>query len=347
MRFSCGIMRIKNELPLFLSNRYGEAKKAFGREETKMVIPDLYVMIGIPASGKSAFTVDFAKRGYNILSSDEIRERIFGEGFPADEKERNRLKSAVFNLIRKEARAMLKDGESVVIDATNLNRKKRIKLLSYFNEVPCHKKAMLFITSPEVCKERNKMRPIGKRVPSEYMDRLMRGFEVPVLGEGWDEIIPVIGSDEYKFPFHLLADFSQDNPYHTLTLGGHMDSAKEYALAHGYSERLVKICALHDIGKLLTKEFKNYKGEPSKTAHFYGHENVGAYLYLAMELCGKDRGDDEIKEILYDSALINCHMRPLIAWRDSAKAKERDRLIFGDGFISDIEKINAADGAAH
>ena len=311
-------------------------------------IPELTMLIGIPASGKSTTAKRLAEEGHIILSSDEIRVELFGsEGFPDGEKEREKLQRAVYSEIRKRARYHLENGRSVVIDATNLNRKKRIKLLSYFNEVPCHKKAMLFITSPEVCKERNKMCPIGKQVPSEDMDRLLRGFEVPVMGEGWDEIIPIIGSDKYEFPFHLLADFSQDNPHHTLTLSGHMDAAREYASSHGYSERLVKICALHDIGKLLTKEFRNYKGEPSKTAHFYGHENVGAYLYLAMELCGKDREKDEIKEILYDAALINCHMRPLIAWRDSAKAKERDRLIFGNSFISDIEKINAADGAAH
>lgn len=310
--------------------------------------PELTMLIGIPASGKSTEAKILAEEGHIVLSSDEIRAKLFGgEGFPNGEKEREKLQRAVYGEIRKSARCHLENGRSVVIDATNLNRKKRIKLLSYFNGVTCHKKAMLFITSPEVCKERNKMRPIGKQVPSEDMDRLMRGFEVPVMGEGWDEIIPIIGNDKYEFPFHLLADFSQDNPHHTLTLGGHMASAKGYAVAHGYTDRLIKICALHDIGKLLTKEFKNYKGEPSKTAHFYGHENVGAYLYLAMELCGKGRGEDEIKEILYDAALINCHMRPLIAWRDSLASKERDRAIFGKDFIHDIEKINAADGAAH
>ena len=126
-----------------------------------------------------------------------------------------------------------------------------------------------------------------------------------------------------------------------------MDAAKEYAVAHAYSERLVKLCALHDIGKLYTKEFRNYKGEPTEVAHYYGHENLGAYLYLTMELCGRCRTEKEIKEALYEAALINCHMRPLTAWRDSLTAKERDKTLFGEEFVCNIEKINAADRAAH
>ena len=311
-------------------------------------VPSLVMLIGIPGSGKSTLAKSLAQESYTVLSSDEIRWNIFGEdSFPADEKEREKIQSAVYKVIREEAKEHLKNGRSVVIDATNLSRKRRKKLLSFFSDTPSYKKAILLVASPEVCKKRNKIRPRGKRVPDENMEDLLRRFEVPVMGEGWDEISLLIHDEEYRYPFELLSDFSQDNPHHTMTLGAHMDAAKEYAIAHGYSDVLVKICALHDIGKLYTKEFKNYKGEPTDTAHFYGHENFGAYLYLAMELCGKGRTEKEIKEILYEAALINCHMRPLTAWKDSLVAKEKDKILFGEGFVSDIEKINAADGSAH
>lgn len=259
-------------------------------------VPSLVMLIGIPGSGKSTLAKSLAQEGNTVLSSDEIRRNIFGEdSFPADEKEREKIQSAVCKVIREETKEHLKNGRSVVIDATNLNRKKRKKLLSFFSDTPSYKKAILLITSPEVCKKRNGDRRGGKRVPDENMEEMLRRFEVPVMGEGWDEISLIVHDEEYRYPFELLADFSQDNPHHTMTLGEHMDAAKEYAIAHGYSDVLVKIAALHDIGKLYTKEFKNYKGEPTDTAHFYGHENFGAYLYLAMELCGKGphRGRDQ------------------------------------------------------
>lgn len=309
--------------------------------------PTLALLIGIPASGKSTVAKELSEKGYSLLSSDRIRGEIYGEGMPTDEKERDRLAKAVFNRIRSEAKKLLSQGRSVVIDATNLSRKKRMKLLSYLGLTPCYKRAYLLITSHEVCLQRNAMRPTGQRAPDEDMLRLMREFEIPVLGEGWDEILPIIHTAEYHFPHHLLNDFNQDNPHHTLTLGKHMEAARRYAEEHGYRQELICLCALHDIGKLYTKEYKNYKGEPSDIAHFYGHENVGAYLYLAMECCGREHNREELDRIFYRAALINCHMRPLVAWRDSAKAKERDKMIFGEDFIADIEKINAADGAAH
>ena len=308
---------------------------------------NLVMLIGIPASGKSTVANKFREQGYVVLSSDEKRERLYGEGFPESEVQREKLKTAIYSEIRKEAKANLLSGRSVVIDATNLNRKKRMKMLSFFEHIRCRKTAILMVVSHELCEKRNELRPIGKRVPRNDMLKLIKGFEIPTLGEGWDEIEAVIDGEKYDFPFELLSDFAQDNPHHTLTLGGHMDAAKEYALAHGYSERLIKLCALHDIGKLYTKQFANYKGEPTDTAHYYGHENFGAYLYLTMELCGRNRSDEEIKEILREAAIINCHMRPLVAWRDSLTAKEHDKEIFGEEFVSDIEKINAADRAAH
>ena len=141
-----------------------------------MSIPTLLVLIGISASGKSTLAKSIEKEGYIALSSDEIRGKIYGAGFPTDEKERDKLKSAIFNKIKNDAKYHLSLGQSVVIDATNLNRKKRIKLLTNLGSIPCYKKALLFITSMETCKARNSRLAYEKRVPDEDMMRLLRGF---------------------------------------------------------------------------------------------------------------------------------------------------------------------------
>lgn len=135
------------------------------------------MLIGIPGSGKSTLAKSLAQECYTILSSDEIRRNLFGEdSFPADEKEREKIQSAVYKVIREEAKEHLKNGRSVVIDATNLSRKRRKKLLSFFSDTPSYKKAILLITSPEVCKKRNEIRPRGKRVPDENMEEMLRRF---------------------------------------------------------------------------------------------------------------------------------------------------------------------------
>jgi hypothetical protein len=74
---------------------------------------------------------------------------------------------------------------------------------------------------------------------------------------------------------------------------------------------------LHDIGKKFTKQFSNYKGEPTDIAHYYNHMNVSAYdamFYL------KDKGynDDDILNICN---LIQWHMQPFFIETDKAKNK--------------------------
>ena len=48
-------------------------------------------------------------------------------------------------------------------------------------------------------------------------------------------------------------------------------------------------------------------------------------------------------DILYASLLVELHMNPFLKWDKSDKAKEKDRRLFGDKTISDIEIIHECD----
>ena len=128
---------------------------------------ELVMFVGIPASGKSTQSAKYRQQGYRILSSEEIREDLINganlESLP--EKEKAQLHSRVFEIIRKEAVAALKRGQSVVMDATNLSRKRRMSFLVNFKRFPCTKKCVLFVTPVEICKERNRKRTGNACVP--------------------------------------------------------------------------------------------------------------------------------------------------------------------------------------
>ena len=111
-------------------------------------LPELIMLVGIPASGKSTTTEHYAKLGYLILSSDSIRLALLEAEteYPHDQKEVDKLNVRVFETIRNRAVAALKAGRSVVIDATNLSRKRRIAFLSNLGRIKCFKKCVLFIT---------------------------------------------------------------------------------------------------------------------------------------------------------------------------------------------------------
>lgn len=309
---------------------------------------ELVLLMGIPASGKSTLSREYREKGYTILSSDEIRQKLLdGEAYPQNKEVLDPLNNTVFSLIKEQARETLLSGGNVLFDATNLNRKRRRGFLSFFSNIPCHKKCILVLAPREVCLERNSKRDALCRVPDDVMEDTFKRFECPVYAEGWDEIVPFVSSEEYKFPFEMTKGFSQDNPHHTLDLFGHMESAKNFAIENGYSKRLVRLAFYHDIGKFYTKTFFTYKGEPCETAHFYGHENYSAFLYITEMCCGKELSKEEFDEILYDTALIGAHMRPLNAWLGSEKAKERDIEFYGENFIHDLELLNKADASAH
>ena len=250
---------------------------------------EFVMFVGIPASGKSTMAREYAQKGYTVLSSDERRLIVQGE---IDEgkfvlPDNTNLTAFVFELLKKEAIALLKEGKSVVLDATNLGRRRRINLLHKIRRTGCKKTCVLFIVKPEECYRRNALREGYARVPDEAMYKMFCNFECPNYWEGWDEIVPIAQNERYEFDFSLIEGYSQDNPYHKLTLDGHINAAVAYAEQKGYGEIICRVLHHHDIGKYYTKRFENSRGEKTETAHFYGHENYSAYLYLVQCCCGK------------------------------------------------------------
>lgn len=311
--------------------------------------PGLIMLVGIPACGKSTLSREYAEKGYNILSSDEIRLQIAEEyGWsPYDKEIVGELNGMVFERVRKQAYQVLKEGKSVVLDATNLGRKKRKTIVSYLNRTHCKKICVLFITPKDICIECNRLREGIAKVPNEAMKKMLCNFECPNYWEGWDEIIPIIDNTPYTFPFEETINFQQDNPHHKNTLFDHMNIACKFAIENNYPDYIVKALKYHDIGKLYTKAFENRKGEKTEIAHYYGHENYSAYLYLTEMCCGKNLTTEEFNRILYETNLINCHMRPLSIWKDSESAKKHDKELFGEKFMEELMLFHKADRFAH
>ena len=310
---------------------------------------ELIMFVGIPASGKSTAARIYADKGYLILSSDEIRRDIT-QSMSLDhvsEQERRQLNRRVFEIQHQRCCEALARGQSVVLDATNLSRKRRMNLLQQLRRFDCTRKCLLFITPIEVCRERNQARSGLERVPERDLHRLITSFECPIPAEGWDGIEPVVWAGTYSFPFDAIGNYDQENPHHTLTLDAHIAAAEEFCRSYGFGPMLERIAHFHDIGKLYTKRFENYRGDPTSIAHYYGHESYSALLYLAHMCCGKELNAENFQQVLYEAALIGSHMRPLTQWKESPRARDKDIALFGEKFVQDLEKLHQADRAAH
>ena len=309
----------------------------------------LYFMCGLPGSGKSTWLEDHKKElNFTIHSSDSIRAELGN----VNDQSQNDL---VFETLHRRIKEDLLNGKNVAYDATNLSRKRRINFINNeLRDITCEKICVLFATPIGLCKRNNLKRE--RKVPEEVIDRMVKNFEVPAYCESWDDIQIVWWDwkkDGIEFNFNedveLWRSISHDSKHHSLSIGDHMIKAWKYMCENTDDFNLQIAAFLHDCGKIITKAFINSKGELSESAHYYEHHNTSSYISLFYL---KDMFNDELMkfnndEILYISLLINMHMRPFLAYRNSEKARERDRKLFGDDFMKDLDVLHECDLAAH
>ena len=283
-------------------------------------LPELYMTIGIPGSGKTTFA---KTHGIPVYSSDDIRDEL---GLDPNKKEDNQK---VFNELHKRVIGALNDGQSVIYDATNLSRKRRMSFLKQIN-IPVAKIAVLFTTPIDICIKRDSQRehPVGRDV----IDRMVCSFNAPWIYEGWDSILCVPNDVAYVYP---TEDMDQLNSHHTASLNDHHLMAEEIAYDNVYGDNVQRAAAHHDIGKRITQSI----GEDGE-AHYYSHHNAGAYMYLSgfNEILPKD---------LYVANLINWHMAPYMEWKQSEKRMNEDRAMMGEMMFSDIMRLHECDVEAH
>lgn len=309
---------------------------------------EFIMLVGLPASGKSTYAAKLKEQGYHIHSSDAIREELTGDENAQDKN------TDVFATLHKRVKDDVSNGISCVYDATNMSMKRRKAFLDEIKKYNCHKKCVLFVIPVEVCKERNKNRE--RKVPEEVFDKMLKQFNVPMRYEGWDEI-KIVVDEEYNYDEEYVKlrqsaeIFEQDNSHHRYSLMKHMTKSANYFLYHFIDavscfqfENLSTALYNHDIGKLITKTFINQKGETTDEAHYYGHDHAGAYLFL----CGFSQDLIESTDrILYIASLIDWHMHPYLAWKESEKARERDKRLIGEDMYQDIMIMHECDRAAH
>lgn len=136
----------------------------------------LYIMVGIPGSGKSYIANILAKEANGIVvSRDEIRFKYL-----EDDEEYFHHEKKVFKEYINTIQKYLDEGRTVIADATHLNAPSRIKLLDnlYFTKkdyvIP-----MVIKTPFKICSERNAQRTGRSRVPDDVLKGMYDSFTDP------------------------------------------------------------------------------------------------------------------------------------------------------------------------
>ena len=106
-----------------------------------MNMPTFIMMCGLVASGKSTKAQELA-REYNatIFSSDTLREEMFND---VNDQGHNQ---ELFTELHRRIKECLCNGKSAIMDATNINYKKRMDFLRQLKNIPCKKICVLMAT---------------------------------------------------------------------------------------------------------------------------------------------------------------------------------------------------------
>ena len=149
----------------------------------------LYMLMGIPGSGKSAFrekqfSGDYAEH----ISTDDVIQKIATLfDLTYDDCFQDCFKFAEAQILSQITKAINKN-RLIVWDQTNLTRKSREKKLALFKDSSYKRIIYVFPTpDPEELKRRLYKRP-GKTIPPKILQSMIKSFEYPVLEEGFDEI---------------------------------------------------------------------------------------------------------------------------------------------------------------
>lgn len=321
----------------------------------------LIMLVGLPASGKSTYTETIVCKNKVVISSDTLREELFGNR--KDTEHNNEL----FQELHKRVKKNLIDGKDVIYDATNISSKRRRNFLkelsgAEYNKVifECH----YIPTNYHSCLLNN----IGRHydVSTSVISRMYHQLQIPMYHEGWDVIKivehgvildnhldKIIQSDyvmSYDELYNILLKFNgfneiyelpHDNLNHTLSVSRHTyevyKTIKTLALNKQINNCDVEILLLasmfHDVGKGRTKEFR----EDSKYANFIGHENISAQMTIHSLI-----GLYNSSTILQVAELVQLHMRLL-----NNPHKDRLYSLIDDITMERLLILSKADREAH
>jgi predicted kinase len=155
-------------------------------EIPKIDNPTLYILIGVPGSGKSTYAEELfqkSERGIALVSSDQIRKSLYGNENCQDNPKK------VFAIAHQATIDQLNKGYDVIFDATNIYTKDRMDLIlkvCFEVKKPVRFVAVYFDTPISECIKRQDLRE--RKVPTKVIEKMGRQIDKPTFQEGFDII---------------------------------------------------------------------------------------------------------------------------------------------------------------
>lgn len=155
----------------------------------------LYLMMGVPGSGKSTYAKNILKDGDIYISRDEIRYSLLTEEDDYFAKENEVIKTFIDNIDKS-----LVNEEycgNVYADATHLSPKSRAQVLNQLKNKD--KISAIYLDIPlDLILERNAQRKGRALVPENVVRRMYNSITLPTKAEGIEELIIIDENQKVK-----------------------------------------------------------------------------------------------------------------------------------------------------
>ena len=261
-----------------------------------------------------------------------MRAELFGN--ENDQNHNNEL----FNELHNRIREALKEGKRVCYDATNLSSKRRIGFLKNLSDLDIVKECIVLIASFDLCAFSQLNRE--RQVPVDVIKKQIKQFKCPYWYEGWDDIRIILRDSISKNAYMSMNNMPHNNSHHELNIDEHMNKTFNICKFLTENKVLREAALYHDLGKFFCKEFDMLEDGISE-AHYYGHQNAGAYFYLNDLANLNENGLEYCLEV---ALLIQYHMEPFL--RNKKGLKRLEQLLGYDLFF-DLMQLHHCDKLAH
>jgi predicted kinase len=153
----------------------------------------IYMLVGVPASGKSTWTEKEFQGDCHVVSTDKIIDEIaFETGRTYDQVFSQYMKVAE-KMMWEEFDKYIEGGYSpIVVDRTNMSVKSRRKfferLKNFHRNHRYEIEAVVFKTPEETEWNRRLNSRVGKTIPQHVLESMARSYEQPRLTEGFTKV---------------------------------------------------------------------------------------------------------------------------------------------------------------
>jgi len=151
------------------------------------IVPVVYVLIGLPAAGKSTWVAqqDWAST-CAYISTDHYVDRFAARMGQTYNQVFKTVMPRAIRLMMRAVRRAQAQGQDIIWDQTNLTRASRARK---FRLLPEYRAVAVVFAAPEPQEHARRLtsRP-GKRIPESVLASMTQSYEAPDEGEGFEEI---------------------------------------------------------------------------------------------------------------------------------------------------------------